>query len=77
MNHPAASGGVSKPKSTTKVYAPRGGELDPERLNYASAGQGSPIHLGMELFKSMMATDMAHVRVLRALCMKSRRARAK
>lgn len=33
----------------------------PRQLNYASAGNGSPIHLGMELFKSMTATDMVHV----------------
>jgi tripartite-type tricarboxylate transporter receptor subunit TctC len=31
------------------------------KLNYASVGQGSPIHLGMELFKSMTGTDMVHV----------------
>ena len=33
----------------------------PGQLNYASAGNGSPIHLGMELFKSMTGTDMLHV----------------
>jgi tripartite-type tricarboxylate transporter receptor subunit TctC len=33
----------------------------PRQLNYASAGNGSPIHLGMEMFKSMTATDMLHV----------------
>ena len=33
----------------------------PRQLNYASAGQGSPVHLAMELFKSMTATDMIHV----------------
>ena len=33
MNNPAASRGVSKPKSTAKVCAPRGGESNPERLN--------------------------------------------
>ena len=32
INNPAASRGVSKPKTTAKVCAPRGGELDPERL---------------------------------------------
>ena len=36
MNNPAASSGVSKPKTTAKVYAPRGGELDPKRLNSRS-----------------------------------------
>ena len=33
----------------------------PRPLNYASAGNGSPIHLGMELFKSLTATEMLHV----------------
>lgn len=33
----------------------------PGRLNYASVGAGSPNHLGMELFKSMTATDLVHV----------------
>ena len=33
----------------------------PRQLSYASAGQGSPIHLGMEMFKSMTGTDMLHV----------------
>jgi hypothetical protein len=35
MNDPAASSGVSNPEKTSSYYAPRGGELDPERLkNY-------------------------------------------
>jgi len=33
----------------------------PGRLNYASVGQGSPIHLAMELFKSMTGVDFVHV----------------
>ena len=33
----------------------------PRQINYASAGPGSPIHLSMELFKSLTATDMVHV----------------
>ena len=33
----------------------------PGKLNYASVGQGSPNHLGMELFKSMTNTDIVHV----------------
>ena len=33
----------------------------PRLLNYATVGQGSPIHMAMELFKSMTATDMVHV----------------
>lgn len=33
----------------------------PGQLNYASVGQGSPIHLAMELFKSMTGTNFVHV----------------
>ena len=33
----------------------------PRQLSYASAGQGSPIHLGMEMFKVMTGTDRVHV----------------
>ena len=33
----------------------------PGTLNYASSGTGSFAHLGMELFKSLTATDMVHV----------------
>jgi tripartite-type tricarboxylate transporter receptor subunit TctC len=33
----------------------------PGQLNYASSGTGSFAHLGMELFKSLTATDMVHV----------------
>jgi len=33
----------------------------PRQLNYASAGSGTPIHLGMELFKWMTGTDLVHV----------------
>ena len=33
----------------------------PGQLNYASVGQGSPIHLAMELFKSMTGTHFVHV----------------
>lgn len=31
------------------------------RLNYATVGQGSPIHLAMALFNAMTATEMVHV----------------
>ncbi|MGD9944412.1 MAG: Bug family tripartite tricarboxylate transporter substrate binding protein [Burkholderiaceae bacterium] len=34
---------------------------NPGRLAYASAGNGSNAHLGMELFKSMTNTDILHV----------------
>ena len=50
----------SVPVSTVKeliAYA----KARPGTLNYASAGQGSPIHLGMELFKSMTGTNIVHV----------------
>lgn len=33
----------------------------PGRLNYASAGNGSPPHLATELFKSMTGVDIVHV----------------
>lgn len=33
----------------------------PGKLNYATAGEGSPSHLVMELFKSMTGTDIVHV----------------
>ena len=33
----------------------------PRQLNYASVGNGSPIHLGMELLKSMTGVDIVHV----------------
>ena len=33
----------------------------PGALNYASSGNGSPTHLGMELFKSMAGVSMVHV----------------
>ncbi len=33
----------------------------PGQLNYASVGQGSPNHMGMELFKALTATDIVHV----------------
>ena len=33
----------------------------PGKLNYASAGNGSAIHMATELFKHMTATDLVHV----------------
>ncbi|MEO7728933.1 MAG: tripartite tricarboxylate transporter substrate binding protein [Burkholderiales bacterium] len=33
----------------------------PGQLNYASVGQGSPNHMGMELFKALTGTDILHV----------------
>jgi len=33
----------------------------PGKLNYASAGNGTPNHLAMELFKSMTGVDIVHV----------------
>lgn len=33
----------------------------PGQINFASSGTGSFAHLGMELFKSLTATDMVHV----------------
>ncbi|MGE4243465.1 Bug family tripartite tricarboxylate transporter substrate binding protein [Ramlibacter sp.] len=34
---------------------------NPGKLNYGSSGNGGPIHLGMELFKSITKTDIVHV----------------
>jgi tripartite-type tricarboxylate transporter receptor subunit TctC len=33
----------------------------PGTLNYASAGAGTPYHMGAELFKAMTGTDIVHV----------------
>src|SRR6185436_19946555 len=34
---------------------------NPDKLNYASSGNGTPGHVGMELFKSMTGTHLVHV----------------
>ena len=50
----------SLPVSTVKelvAYA----KARPGKLSYASVGSGSPIHIGMELFKSLTGTNMVHV----------------
>ena len=36
-------------------------KAEPKKLNYASAGNGSPFHLAAELFKSLTATSIVHV----------------
>lgn len=36
-------------------------KTQPGKLNYASAGNGAPNHLAMELFKSMTGVDITHV----------------
>ena len=36
-------------------------KAQPGKLNYASAGNGSPNHLAMELFKSMSGANITHV----------------
>ena len=36
-------------------------KAQPGKLNYASAGNGSAIHMATELFKHMTATDIVHV----------------
>lgn len=36
-------------------------KANPGKLNYASVGQGSPNHLGMELLKALAGIDMVHV----------------
>jgi len=37
------------------------GKKNPDQLSYASTGNGSSIHVGMELFKLMTGTRMVHV----------------
>src|SRR5262245_28575438 len=34
---------------------------DPDKLNYASSGPGTPYHMAGELFKAMSQTDIVHV----------------
>jgi tripartite-type tricarboxylate transporter receptor subunit TctC len=36
-------------------------KAQPGKLNYASVGQGSPVHLTMELFKQLTGTELVHV----------------
>ena len=36
-------------------------KANPGKLNYASVGAGTPIHLGMELFKMLTGTNIVHV----------------
>ena len=36
-------------------------KANPGKLNYASAGNGTPVHLAAELFKSVAGIDMRHV----------------
>jgi len=36
-------------------------KMNPDKLSYASTGNGSSIHVGMELFKLMTGTQMVHV----------------
>ncbi len=36
-------------------------KAEPGKLDYASAGNGSVIHLAMELFKSMAGVNITHV----------------
>jgi len=44
-----------------KLLRARYAKSKPGALNYASSGNGSPTHLGMELFKSMAGVSMVHV----------------
>lgn len=54
LANPALS--VSSVKELVAVLKSR-----PEKINYASAGVGSPHHLAMELFKSLSGTAIVHV----------------
>ena len=54
MSHPSVPvKTVQDVIALTKAY--------PGKLNYASAGNGTPNHLAMELFKSMTGVDIVHV----------------
>jgi tripartite-type tricarboxylate transporter receptor subunit TctC len=50
----------SVPVQTAQELAERA-RANPGKLNYASAGNGSPPHLSGELFKSMAKVDVVHV----------------
>ena len=36
-------------------------KANPGKLNYASAGNGTPVHLAAELFKTVAGIDLTHV----------------
>jgi tripartite-type tricarboxylate transporter receptor subunit TctC len=36
-------------------------KANPGRINYASAGNGTPVHLAAELFKSVAGVDLTHI----------------
>ncbi len=54
-----ATGPTSSFKSIKDVVAYA--KQNPDKLNYASSGNGTPGHVGFELFKHMTGTTIAHV----------------
>ncbi|HKA43561.1 MAG TPA: tripartite tricarboxylate transporter substrate binding protein [Burkholderiales bacterium] len=54
-----AAGPATSFKSVRDVIAYA--KQNPGKLNYASSGNGTPGHVGMELFKVMTGTQMVHV----------------
>jgi tripartite-type tricarboxylate transporter receptor subunit TctC len=50
----------SVPARTLKDFVAYAKE-NPGRLNYASAGSGTPVHLAAELFKTVAGIDLTHV----------------
>jgi tripartite-type tricarboxylate transporter receptor subunit TctC len=54
-----AAGPATSFKSVKEVVAYA--KQNPDKLNYASSGNGTPGHVGFELFKHMTGTTIAHV----------------
>jgi tripartite-type tricarboxylate transporter receptor subunit TctC len=54
-----AAGPATPFKSVKEVVAYA--KQNPDKLNYASSGNGTPGHVGFELFKHMTGTTIAHV----------------
>src|SRR5690349_755330 len=54
-----ATGPATPFKSVKEVIAYA--KQNPDKLNYASSGNGTPGHVGFELFKFMTGTTIAHV----------------
>jgi len=48
-----------KPRSVAELIA--FARANPDKLNYASSGSGTPYHMAGELFKQMAQVDMVHV----------------
>jgi tripartite-type tricarboxylate transporter receptor subunit TctC len=53
------TGAASKAKTVQELIAHA--KANPGKLNYASTGVGTQLHIGMELFKLVTKTDIVHV----------------